>query len=59
MNEKFDPAPFDKYADLSKDNLAKGKEPKDKLQEGLEETFPASDPPSTTQPSKTLNDTAE
>jgi hypothetical protein len=43
MAEKFDPAPHDKHADPAK---KKG----DELEKGLEESFPASDPPSSTQP---------
>jgi hypothetical protein len=46
MNEKFDPAPHDKHA------AKQGADKKDELQKGLEETFPASDPVSSTQPSK-------
>jgi hypothetical protein len=47
MPEKFNPAPQDKHADpVSKGHGKKG----DELERGLEESFPASDPPSSTQP---------
>jgi hypothetical protein len=48
MNDKFDPAPRDKHADHKsvKDDKQR------KLDESLEHSFPASDPPSNTQPSK-------
>jgi len=56
MPQKFDPAPKDKHAvdpkdatraDKSKTNLRA-----DPLTEGLEESFPGSDPASATQPKK-------
>lgn len=46
MTEKFDPAPYDKYAESPKETARVRKE----LDEGLEDTFPASDPVSVTQP---------
>jgi hypothetical protein len=47
MAEKFNPAPHDRHADpVKKDH---GKKP-DELEKGLEDSFPASDPPSSTQP---------
>ena len=49
--EKFNPAPHDKYAEDPKRKQNTDQE--DRLNAGLEETFPASDPPSHTQPSKT------
>jgi hypothetical protein len=49
MSDKFNPAPHDKHADnptkaMDADKRLKG------LDEGLEDTFPASDPVSETQP---------
>jgi hypothetical protein len=56
MSEKFDPAPFDKHAA----EPAKKDQPSDKvrgeLEKGLEDSFPASDPPSSTSPKKTTRD---
>jgi hypothetical protein len=56
MSEKFDPAPVDKHADKSAGKDARGKEARDELEKGLKESFPASDPVSTTQPKKTTKD---
>jgi hypothetical protein len=52
MTEKFNPAPVDKHADDPKKALRQDKESHSKLERGLEESFPASDPVSVTQPSK-------
>jgi hypothetical protein len=52
MNEKFDPAPTDKYADTPHQKSTADKKTDDELDKGLKESFPASDPPSPTQPSK-------
>jgi hypothetical protein len=49
--EKFDPAPFDKHADDPSDAATADREMRSKLTSGLEGSFPASDPPSSTQPS--------
>ena len=49
MAKKFDPAPHDKHAEDPKQAEAADKGHKE-LEEGLEETFPASDPVSETQP---------
>ena len=49
MPDKFDPAPRDKHAEEPKGAGATDKKLK-KLEEGLEDTFPASDPVSETQP---------
>ena len=46
MADKFDPAPHDKHADPAPKDHKK----KSELEKGLEESFPASDPPSSTQP---------
>jgi hypothetical protein len=52
MTEKFNPAPVDKHAEPAKKN------PKadDELEKGLKDSFPASDPASSTQPSKATPD---
>lgn len=57
MAEKFDPAPDDKHADSPKQRAAADRKADDELKKGLKESFPASDPPSSTQPSKTVGDT--
>lgn len=56
MSEKFDPAPIDKHADDPKQAQKADKDIHDKLDKGLEGTFPASDPPSSTQPAKSKLD---
>lgn len=53
MAEKFDPAPHDKHADDPREALAADREIHEKLESGLEHTFPASDPVSAAQPSPT------
>jgi hypothetical protein len=50
MSKKFDPAPPDKYAEDPKRAEEADRSTHDKLEKGLEETFPASDPPSSTEP---------
>jgi hypothetical protein len=55
MVEKFDPAPFDKYAD---DPATVARMSNTDLSAGLEGSFPASDPPSSTQPSPSKRDAA-
>ncbi|HMF51467.1 MAG TPA: hypothetical protein VK603_22610 [Candidatus Saccharimonadales bacterium] len=50
MTKAFDPAPKDKHADDPKQALRADKEKHDKLDTGLEDSFPASDPASETQP---------
>ena len=52
MADKFDPAPKDKHAADPKEAQKADKEMHDKLNKGLEGTFPASDPVSTVQPAK-------
>jgi hypothetical protein len=52
MAEKFDPAPADKHAADPKNSSKADRESNDKLEKALEETFPASDPVSSTQPGK-------
>jgi hypothetical protein len=53
MSAKFNPAPTDKHADDPKQSDKKWKSELDK---GLEGTFPASDPPSSTEPAKSNRD---
>jgi hypothetical protein len=48
VKDKFDPAPRDKHAHHKSAEDDKHR----KLDESLEDSFPASDPPSVTQPSK-------
>jgi hypothetical protein len=50
MSKPFDPAPTDKHADDPKKATRADKDQHDRLEKGLEESFPASDPPSATQP---------
>jgi hypothetical protein len=52
MAEKFNPAPKDKHAADPKKAQKADKEMHDKLDKGLEGTFPASDPVSSAQPAK-------
>jgi hypothetical protein len=52
MSKPFDPGPPDKHAESPKKAQRADREQHDKLQQGLEETFPASDPASATQPKK-------
>jgi hypothetical protein len=56
MAEKFNPAPHDKHADDPREALAADRETHEKLEAGLEHTFPASDPVSAAQPSPTKHD---
>jgi hypothetical protein len=49
MKKKFDPAPVDKLAEDPKQAI-KADLKSTELDEGLEETFPASDPVSATEP---------
>ncbi|WP_375310354.1 hypothetical protein WHZ77_24765 [Bradyrhizobium sp. A5] len=55
MAEKFDPAPADKHADPARKDRRVDKAD-DALEKGLKDSFPASDPPSSTQPGKTPAD---
>ena len=52
MAKTFKPAPTDKHAEDPKEAARADKDQHDKLEKGLEESFPASDPPSATQPKK-------
>jgi hypothetical protein len=56
MVEKFDPAPFDKNAADPREATAVDSEKHAKLEAGLIDTFPASDPVSATQPAPTKHD---
>jgi len=56
MTDKFDPAPKDKHAANPKQAQKADKEMHDKLDKGLEGTFPASDPVSSTQPAQSKPD---
>ena len=50
MAEKFNPAAHDKHAQDPQEALAADRETHARLQAGLEDTFPASDPVSAAQP---------
>ena len=56
MSKKFEPAPKDKHADTPNERVAADKKADDELRKGLKGSFPASDPPSSTQPSTTGGD---
>jgi hypothetical protein len=56
MAEKFDPAPFDKHADDPAASAAADRKMRSKLSDGLEGSFPASDPPSSAQPAPSRYD---
>jgi hypothetical protein len=51
MKGKFDPAPHDKHATRTSDAVAADQDMHRRLDEGLEGSFPASDPASAVQPS--------
>jgi hypothetical protein len=51
MTEKFNPAPHDKHADKLREARKDDHERHGKLDAGLEDSFPASDPVSVAQPS--------
>ena len=56
MTEKFDPAPHDKHAANPGAALAADRETHAKLETGLIDSFPASDPVSVAQPASTMHD---
>ncbi|MDB5505190.1 MAG: hypothetical protein JWR89_5092 [Tardiphaga sp.] len=56
MAEKFDPAPHDKYAVGVKEAAKADQKQHSELKSGLEDSFPASDPVSATQPAKSKPD---
>jgi hypothetical protein len=51
MKEKFNPAPHDKHATKASEAVAADQEMHRRLDEGLLDSFPASDPASVVQPS--------
>jgi hypothetical protein len=53
---KFDPAPVDIHAVDPKDALKADREAHARLESGLMDTFPASDPVSEVQPSPSIHD---
>jgi hypothetical protein len=57
MTEKFDPAPTDKHVADPKQEMHRDKKKDDELEKGLKDSFPASDPVSSTQPKKAAPDT--
>jgi hypothetical protein len=56
MAEKFDPAPHDKHAEDPKLAREADKHMHKRLEDGLKDTFPASDPVSVTQPDRSPAD---
>jgi hypothetical protein len=56
MTKKFNPAPTDKHAADPKEAAKADKATHDELQKGLKDSFPASDPVSTTQPPPSKHD---
>lgn len=50
MAEKFNPAPHDKHAADPQEAMLADRETHEKLEKGLVDTFPASDPVSAAQP---------
>ncbi|MBR0870502.1 hypothetical protein JQ633_09040 [Bradyrhizobium tropiciagri] len=56
MAEKFDPAAHDKHAEKPHEAKAADRKAHKRLKEGLEDTFPASDPVSVTQPAPSKPD---
>jgi hypothetical protein len=56
MAKKFNPAPHDKHADEPGEALLADREMHEKLDAGLVDTFPASDPVSAAQPAPSKHD---
>jgi hypothetical protein len=56
LSGKFDPAPFDRYASDPKEALKADRDTHAKLEAGLIDTFPASDPVSEVQPAPSIHD---
>jgi hypothetical protein len=56
MAEKFNPAAHDKYAEDPREALKADRETREKLEAGLVDTFPASDPVSAAQPAPSKAD---
>jgi hypothetical protein len=59
MAEKFNPAPHDKHAADPREAAAADRDVHAKLEAGLIDTFPASDPVSAVQPSPSKHDERE
>jgi hypothetical protein len=59
MAEKFDPTRHDVHAEDPKEAIKADKEMHERLEKGLEGTFPASDPVSATQPCKSKSDVGD
>jgi len=59
MAEKFNPAPHDPHAVTPEEAARADAEMHAKLEAGLIDSFPASDPISATQPAKTRHDETE
>jgi len=59
MAEKFDPAAHDKHADDPRKALQADREMHEKLEAGLVDSFPASDPVSAAQPAPSKIDHEE
>ena len=58
MAQTFNPAPHDKHADDPHEALAADRETHAKLETGMMDTIPASDPVSAAQPTPTTADAA-
>ena len=56
MAEKFNPAPHDKHADDLREALSADRETHARLETGLVDSFPASDPVSAAQPTPSKAD---
>lgn len=56
LAEKFDPAPHDKHAADPREAMKADREMHEKLEKGLVDTFPASDPVSAAQPAPSKAD---
>jgi hypothetical protein len=56
MTDKFDPAPHDKHAVSVEEATKADRKKHSELKAGLEDSFPASDPVSATQPAKSTPD---
>jgi hypothetical protein len=53
---RFDPAPRDKYAETTSTATGNDRRQREDLENGLENSFPASDPVSATQPAPSTRD---
>ena len=59
MAEKFDPTRHDVHAENPMEAIKADNEMHERLEKGLEGTFPASDPVSATQPCKSKSDVGD